>query len=164
MVVFQHPIDDLPRGFHGVFAREEGAVAFHCIAEEAAHRSFLARLLFGQVKLALLADKFLAGKLDACSQSDGASSVRAGSADNWPAIGLHRSAKSFCGGRLSSTRISVAVVGRYFPERKYHGTPSQRHESMKSRTAQIGFNVGVLRYVRLLPVTGILAPHQIVGL
>src|ERR1039458_4170614 len=46
------------------------------------------------------------------------------------------SAKSLCGGGFSSTRTSVAVSARYLPERRYHGTPSQRHESIKSRMAQ----------------------------
>jgi hypothetical protein len=31
------------------------------------------------------------------------------------------------------------------PERRYHGTPAQRHESMKSRRAQKGLDIGVLR-------------------
>jgi hypothetical protein len=42
------------------------------------------------------------------------------------------SAKSLCGGGFNSTKTSAAVSARYLPERRYQGTPSQRHESMKS--------------------------------
>ena len=40
------------------------------------------------------------------------------------------------GGGRSCTSTSAAVVGNSLPVRRYHGTPDQRHESMKRRRAQ----------------------------
>ena len=81
-----------------------------------------------------------------------------------PPIRLAQSANSLCGGCFNSTRTSVAVSGRYFPERRYHGTPSQRHESMNRRRAQKVSTSESLGHVRLLPVAGVLAPHHVIGL
>ena len=41
-----------------------------------------------------------------------------------------------CGGGFNWTSTSATVSARHFPERKYQGTPSQRQESMNSRSAQ----------------------------
>ena len=69
-MVLQNPIDHLPCGFNRVFAGEERAVAFHCVAQKPFVRSFLARLLIGQGKLPVLSDEFLTCKLDARSERD----------------------------------------------------------------------------------------------
>ena len=91
--------------------------------------------------------------------------MKAGSADSCPVPFCRaESAKSRCGGGFSCTSTSAAVAPRNLPERRYHGTPAQRHESMKSRRAQKVSTSRVLRHVRLLPVAGILAAHHVVGL
>jgi hypothetical protein len=46
------------------------------------------------------------------------------------------SSNSLCGGGFNSAKTSAAVVARHFPERRHHGTPAQRHESMNRRRAQ----------------------------
>ena len=45
-------------------------------------------------------------------------------------------ANNCCGGGFSCTITSACEAARYFPERRYQGTPSQRQESMKRRNAQ----------------------------
>ena len=72
------------------------------------------------------------------------------------------SAKSLCGGGFNSTMTSVAVSARYLPGRRYHGTPFQRHELMKSRRVQ---KVSTSeRHVWLLPIAGVLTTHQVIWL
>jgi len=46
VVTFEHWIDYSPSGFHGVFPREECAIAGHGVAQESFVRSFFTGLFF----------------------------------------------------------------------------------------------------------------------
>src|SRR5579862_1483003 len=64
-MVHEDGIDDRPCGLDCIFASEERFVARHGVAQQAFVRSFAARLLVGEVELALVADEILAGALHA---------------------------------------------------------------------------------------------------
>src|ERR1035441_5950631 len=121
MVRFKDWLDHRPGCLDRVLACEERPIASHGVAQKTLVGRFFSQLFFEQVELSLLPDEFLPCDLDASGESD----CTAGG-----------SAKSLCGGGFNSTKTSAAVWARYLPERRYHGTPSQRHESMKSRRAQ----------------------------
>ena len=56
------------------------------------------------------------------------------------------------------------MSARYLPERRYHGTPSQRQESMKSRRAQKVSTSESFATSGSVAVAGVLAAHHVVGL
>ena len=129
-------LDHRPGGLNRVLTSEERAVASHGVAQQPLVGRFLSRLFFEQIKLSLVANELLPCALDASGEGDGGTGGEPESQIIGPAIVGAESAKSLCGGGFNSTRTSVAVSARYLPERRYHGTPSQRHESIKSRRAQ----------------------------
>jgi len=131
-------IDHCPRGLNRAFTRKERSIADHGVAQKPLVGRFLSRLIFEEVELTLFPDEIFSCELDASGEGNGRTGREPeAQVVGRPTFGIGaESAKSLCGGGFSSTMTSVAVSGRYLPERRYQGTPSQRHESMNSRTAQ----------------------------
>src|SRR5580698_10213240 len=67
-MLLEHAIYNNPCGFHRILTGKQRSIALHCVAEQPFVGCFLSSLLLREIKLALFADKLLAGKLDARRQ------------------------------------------------------------------------------------------------